>query len=346
MTDEKEQPLAVPAPDPAHSTDADQAALVTHAPPAGQEPSPASAPEPPAGGDKRWRAWVLVGVIAVVFVVFGVLIYNSFTVRLAASKQVDAAEAKLEKVDVVVVRVDKVVRSEITSDLAKEALDASGAVGPARSDLEQIVADVDEALPNLTNDEQKRYKLLRAAAVARIDMLKLAPVILAANVKASQALVAGQAGWNGTLNADKLSDQAVAEYNKLTKGTVTSSQKLNKQAADELAAARSSFVQAEAAFPEAPFEAYIAFVDARIALNKLSQQSDAAWLAGDVAKANSIIATYNTEDKKAVVLAKALPATPEQAIADAYKALADKPTDEYYAARDAATKADRALREF
>ncbi len=85
-------------------------------------------------------------------------------------------------------------------------------------------------------------------------------------------------------------------------------------------------------------------MDLRISLNRLSQQSDAAWLKGDVKKANEIIATYNTQDAAAIARAKSLPATPEKAIADAYEAAARVATDAYYKARDAATDADESLR--
>jgi hypothetical protein len=61
-------------------------------------------------------------------------------------------------------------------------------------------------------------------------------------------------------------------------------------------------------------------------------------------EANTAIAAYNDKDKRAVALAKTLPASPAKAVADAYEAEATAATDEYYAARERATEADGRVR--
>jgi len=176
-------------------------------------------------------------------------------------------------------------------------------------------------------------------------MMQQAPTILRLNQGAAEALTPAREGWDRVIAADKKSDQAVAEYNRLTTSGVRRSSTLNNQVATELASARVAFEQAERLFPEAHFEVYIAYVDARIALNALSRQSDAAWLKGDKAKANSITASYNAQDARAIQQARALPESPEKAIATAFETAGQKPMEAYYKARDAATDADKALRE-
>lgn len=310
------------------------------------EQAPAAQPSADARRTKR-NIWIIVAVVGVIaLVVFGLLGYQSFTKRLAAARQLDEATGLVEQGDVIVVQVDTVVREKVTPELAESAKGAQSRVPEAVTQLKRAVELIEAGYPDLTEDEQKRANLLKAAAAARLAMLDVAPELLGYNVKAAEALSVGRSAWDKVLEADKVSDQAVAAYNKLSKSGVGQSSKLNKRAAELLAASRSGFQEAEKAFPEAPFETYIAYVDTRVRLNKLSQQSDAAWLAGSLVKANSLISTYNVEDKKAVAQAKGLPASPEQAIADAYEKAVKESTDAYYAARDEATKADDELRDF
>ena len=185
--------------------------------------------------------------------------------------------------------------------------------------LGEAVVLIDAAAPDLTDDERERAELLRKSAETRREMLESAPQILEANAQAAAALPFATKAWASVLEADKLSDKAVASYNKLTKKGVTASRDYNREAAGVLAKANERFEAAEAAFSAAPFETYLDYVATRVALNKLSQRSDKAWLADDVTGANKLIAEYNRQDRKAVKQAEALPSTPEQAIADAYE---------------------------
>lgn len=303
-------------------------------------------PNPPRGHRRR-NTWITVAVVAVVaLVVFGLLGYQAFTKRLAAARQLDEATALVEQGDIIVVQVDGVIREKVTPELAESARGAQRQVPEAATQLERAVKLIETGYSDLTEDEQRRANLLKAAANARLAMLAVAPEVLEFNVKAAESLTSARDAWDKVLAADKLSDQAVAAYNKLTKASVGDSSKLNKGAAEQLMASRSGFAEAERAFPEVPFETYVAYIDTRIRLNKLSQQSDAAWLAGQLVKANSLISSYNAEDKKAVAQAALLPTSPEAAIATAYENAVKESTDAYYLARDKATKADDKLRNF
>lgn len=232
----------------------------------------------------------------------------------------------------------------MTTGLAQSALSAADRVPQAQWQLKDAMEIIEKVQENGGARDRERATLMAAAAQARLDMMEQAPVILRLNAQASEALPLVRDGWDFVLAAAATSDEAVAAYNKLTSSGVKKSRKLNKQAEKELASARAKFVEAEAAFPDVDFEAYIAYIDTRIELNKLSQQSDAAWLDKDTAKANEIIARYNALDATAVSQAQALPTSPELAIARAYEKAAQAPTNAYYNARDAATAADEALR--
>lgn len=302
----------------------------------------------PAGGRRGSRSallWVsaLAAVVVVGASIYG---YRLWDARSEATRLVSEATALIEEADVVVVAIDEVIRSEISTASAAAASEAASRVPVAVTSLRDAATLLDEATPKLRESERERVGALKLAAEARLDMLAQAPAILEATVKASTALPLADPAWQRALEADKLSKQAVAQYNKLTRAGVRASRDLNKKAAAELAAAREGFEAAEKAFPEAAFETYLAYLDARVELNRLSQQSDAAWLEGEFEKANRLIAQYNEKDKRAVALAKQLPASPSAAIAAAYEALAKAATEEYYAARDRATEADSKVRRF
>jgi hypothetical protein len=245
-----------------------------------------------------------------------------------------------------VVDVDAIVRAKVEPGLAEQAQSALADVEEADRLLEQAVVLVDRAHPDLNDDEREEADLLRASAVTRREMLRYAPSILEANEQAASALEPSETGWAALLAADKLSDQAVTAYNKLTKAGVGSSQKLNVQAAEKLSESGKRFTEAETAFPAAPFEDYSAYVATRVKLNALSQQSDKYWLAGDVAKANKVIGDYNRLDAQAVKQAAELPASTAAAVAAAYEKATDALLDRYYEARDRALAADKTLREY
>jgi hypothetical protein len=250
----------------------------------------------------------------------------------------------IEEADAVVVQVDAVVRSDVTTELAETADLAAGRVPEGQWQLKDALESIEGVKQKGNRRDRQRAQLMSEASNARLDMLEQAPAILRLNAQAAEALPLARTGWESVLAADRSSDEAVAAYNKLTKVGVKKSRRLNQKASEQLAQAREQFTQAEAVFPEAAFDIYIAYIDTRIRLNELSQQSDEAWLDDDTGQANAIIAQYNALDATGVTQAQALPKSPEQAIAEAYEAAAREATNAYYNARDAATAADEKLR--
>lgn len=297
---------------------------------------------------RRRQTGLVIGIVAggiLGLVVLG-LVGRSLIVRLDGAKQKDRATALIEQADVAVVAADTVIRAQVTPALAEQAVAARAGIGEADDALSDALALLAEANPKLNEDEQRQTALLRKTAEARQAMLAEAPTILEAYAAAGKAMPLATSGWDRLLSAATKSEQAVAAYNKLTREGALESQRVNKEVAGELANARADFIAADGAFKSAGFANYIAYVDARIALNALSQRSDEAWLKGDLGAANKLISEYNAEDKKAVALAKLLPSTPQQGIDAAYKAAAGAALERYYKARIAATNADKALRDF
>jgi hypothetical protein len=294
------------------------------------------------------RRAVIATVIGVVVVLGTAAVIGSGAIsrRFQGARDLDSATTLLERADGVVLDVDEVVRSEVSSAVATQASELEPRLASARSDLEECQRLIADAMDKVTEDEQRHARLLQASVAARLKMLDPAAVILDANVKAGSAIGPAQQGWTIMLAAEKLSDQSVVEYNKLTKASVTLSTRLAEQAEARFRDAETYFSQAATDFPEAGFDRYVKVIDSKVALLGISKQSNSAWLAGNIASANAAIARYNEQEKKVLALAKALPATPGKAVADAYEALAGTATTEYDAARDEATQADTALRTF
>lgn len=292
------------------------------------------------------RAWLVAGIIAgiVLLVVAGLYSYRTWTERSEATSRISEATTLIERADQVVVRVDEVVGAEISSQTAVLAAQVASEVPGASALLREAVETIDASASDADEIGRERALVLKEAALARLDMMSQAPAILDATRGASEALPLATGAWEQALEADRLGQRAVAAYNKLTRAGVRDSSRLNRLAATELTAGREGMGGAEKAFPAATFESYLAYLDLRIEMNKLSQQSDSLWLKDEFAKANAVISTYNEKDRKAVALAKTLPASPAKVVADAYEAAAKAATDEYYAARDRATEADGRVR--
>jgi hypothetical protein len=276
--------------------------------------------------------------------VAGFLAYRTLSAERVARTRLEAIVRAVEAADARVVVIDEAVRSQVTSDSVEQAEAALVSVEAAASQLKDSLGELDQLTEDLSASDLERAVLLRGAVDARLEMLAQAPAVLGASTKAARSLPLAESAWTRLLEAKRISDRAVASYNKLTRAGVEESRRLNRLAQKELLAAREGFAAAEKAFPEVAFEAYLAYVDSRVSLNEKSLESDAAWLGGRLAEANRIIESYNTLDAKAVAQAKALPASPAAAVAAAYEAIADAATDEYYAARERATEADAKLR--
>lgn len=302
-----------------------------------------AAPEAKKG---RGRTWIVVGVV-VALVVLGVIGWYGYqltTARSAAQDALTEATALIETADEVVLEIDEIVRAEVTAEVGQQAADAQPKVDPAAADLTAAITMLEDAKPDLRDEDIQQADALIASAEARLKMLDQATPILEANVAAGAAIDPAEQGWVLALDGEKLADQSVAEYNKLTKDSVSKSATLTAQSEAKFKEAKVEFDKAHTAFPEAGLDVYIAYIDQKLAALALSRKADAAFLAGDNAKANEYSNQYNAKDKQVIELAKKLPDSPSAAIADAYEKLAGEPTKLYFEARAEATAADDALR--
>lgn len=325
--------------------------------PAATEPvSPQAAAEAKAGRRMRRRersaeyrsartraiAMALVALaLLVACVPFG---WKAVSARLGATARLDEAYALAKAADPTVIEIDAVIGATIQTSTAEQASAAAAKLPAARDDLERVNALVDEAWPNLNDDERKQGKLLKEAATARLAMLAAGEPLLAANEQAALALGPMRTSWASLLEAQRLSALAAAQYNKLTKTSVRASDRYLSQVTTGLAGARKGFSEAATAFPALDVKAHLSYVAQREKLLALAKQSNAAFLKGDPAKANSVSSQYNALDKQAAAAAAKLPASPERAIAAAFEEITKADALAYAAARKRAEDADRKIK--
>ncbi len=300
-----------------------------------------SSPDPAL--PRRGRAALMV-LLAVAIGVAAVVGWRVIQERRAAVSELARATSELEKVDVVVADIDAAVSAPLRSGLETRAADAQSRVSEAVRGLSSVISAAERVSTRLDPERQERARLVGEAARARMEMLDAAPVVLAASIQALKAMPTAESAWARVVKADEISRRAVRSYNKHTRAGVRESKRLNTQAAGELSDARAGLVRAANLLPEAKLAPFVSYVDARIALNKLSQRSDAAWLDGRLADANAAIREYNDKDKRAVEQAKALRSTPVDAIGEAHREAVKEALADYNAARARATAADAKLR--
>jgi hypothetical protein len=259
----------------------------------------------------------------------------------SAQSRFDAAVGLLERAEKDLKTVDETIRAEITSDLATRAVEAIPFAAKVRADAIAAIDLIDRARPDLPAESLALADALKASAEARAEMMAEAPAILEADAKAARALAPADQAVAEIKAAEELTAKAVAEFNKHTAAGVRQSTALSNQAETRLREARSLLATATAAFPEADFTPFTAYVDAKIGLIAESRSIDSLWLAGKIEESNRRLEAYNRRDAEIVAMAKALPASIRDPIVAAYEAATKQATERYFAARERARAADQ-----
>ena len=291
------------------------------------------------------RTWLLLSLAGgVVMVLFLLGFWPVMRGRLDAAKQLDQAGTQLSQAAGTVSDIDRVVAEQLSSAPSASTPDVSPQVIVAKRELTRIDALIDDAMPHLTEDEQRRAKLVRQAADARLAMLASVPTLLKASAKSARALESANAGWQQTQLADKAEASANAQYAKQTAQSVRSSSDLYGRASGQLKSAGSLYSRAASAFPEAGYARYADQSNLRIAALKFATASTVSWLSGNQTLANVQHAQYASQNAKAAAVAKTLPSPPGRAGGDAFTKIAAVARQEYESARAKVIAADEALK--
>lgn len=288
-----------------------------------------------------WTTLVVLGALVAAGVL--ALSWGVIEGRLNAAKQLDRAVALLKGTDATVTAADEVIRADLGPEMAAKAADVATRVETARTQLAEANTLSVAGFDRLTDDEQEQALLLQQATQARLDMLGSAAAVLSATERAASAEGLASQAWIKTHVAEELALQSVADYDAATKADVRNAVVANREANAGFAAARDLISQAASTFPEAKLDAFVAYIDTRLALAALSTKAHDAWLAGSSVQANKLRASYIKENDVAAGALKQLPGSPTAAVTGAYKAMTDTPSSAYYKARQKAAEADEAL---
>lgn len=295
---------------------------------------------------KSGRVWKVLVVIVVVALVgaLGYLALRALDRPRAAKAQLANAAAMLSQAEPDVLAIDSAVRSEVTSALADAATEAYDTIDPTEATLTEALGVIADARADLADEDVALADALESAITSRMDMLDEAKIILATDKRAATVVGPAAEAWQLVADAEKLSDSAVAQYNKHTKAGVSQSTSLTVEAETKLTAGRSALGTVTADFAEADMSPFVAYIDGKLKLLASSKKIDATWLAGKVEDANKLLDAYNAEEKKVIALADKLPESPTAVVAAAYEALTSEAITRYFDARDAARTADAAIK--
>lgn len=280
----------------------------------------------------------------VVLVLFLAAFWPVMAGRLTAAKQLDQASAQLDQARGSMATVDKLVDLQLSADAGENVPDVGPEILVARRELKLSVSLLGQAMPHLTEDEQRRGNLIKISAEQRLVMLDRAPTILKVSVKAVRAKNLADAGWLRSQNASVFEARANAAYQKQTAIGVRSAQDLYSSAAGSLLLAKPLYSQAASAFPEADFGGYATYNKQRIVAVRTAENAAVAWLAGNRTKANTLRSAYSASSAKAAETFKTLPSAPGRTTGAAFARVAGGARDAYVSARSQADIADKMLK--
>mgnify|MGYP001078657181 CR=1 FL=1 len=336
--------IADGAPAPAPGLPVPPEAAATAPAPADTSTGAPEGPRASAGSARRGRArrvltWVLLLLAAVAVGVGGVAVARHLAGVRTAEARLDAAAALLDGAEDDLLIVDEAVQSEISSENATQAAEALLLAEGVKADALAAVAILDEIAPDIEEDVRPLAEALADSGTARAEMMTEAPVILEADRGAALAIGPADAALEEIKAAEASITKAVAEFNKHTADGVKASTANSNDAAARLESARSLLATATAAFPEADFSAFVTYIDAKLELITISKEIDSLWLAGKIEESNNKLDAYNDKDAAIVEIAKALPTSIRDPIADAYETLTVDARERYFAARERARAA-------
>lgn len=302
-------------------------------------------------GAKDGRTAMRTALVVLVVLVFAALIVLGFRwirenerVR-DARERVGSAARLLDAVEDELLVVDEAVQADITSESATQAVEAIGLASTVATRLAEAASMIEQAAPELEGVDADLAKALLGSARARSEMMEEAPPILDAKARAARAIPLADQALAEIQAAQKLLGQAAAEFNKHTKPGVRASSDASAKAQSRLETARSLLTSATAEFPECDYAAFQTYIDAKISLAEQARKIDQLWLAGKIEESNKLLAAYNKRDAEVVEMAKKLPPSVRDPIADAYQAATKEAMARYFEARERARKAGERIAE-
>jgi hypothetical protein len=250
-------------------------------------------------------AAAIVVVLAAAF--FGVRAFVSYRSRQARGA-VSAAVATAARAEKALAPTDALGKSAF-KDWAK--IDVKGGlaeIDAAQKEVAAAKSRLDSAVGGLSGSEKSLGEKTGQLLTLEMTALTDAGRVLEAAGQGQAALGPSKEGWAALRHAADLLDLAKSEFEKGTRTSVGDSGVVARQAGREAAAAKVAYEKATKAFPEGLFKPYLSYETQMSDRSDFTTRAAEAWLGGNVAKANSLIAQADSRAAAAKKLAPSMPA--------------------------------------
>lgn len=202
-----------------------------------------------------------------------------------------------------------------------------------------------EELDNAPTDKEAAEHALNAIS-ARESLLDSARKKLENDRVAKQAVDLMDQAWAWSLEANTLMSEAAKVVSTTTEDNVNTSTRYTTDARTKLVSARDNLDKVATLYPSADLAASRAYLTTCIEATDYALASNAAILVQDRQTAEDNNNKYNATDAAAVEMAKALPASFNQPVVDAYTATTAKLDEDYNRIRNDVGTSDSYLRTY
>lgn len=257
------------------------------------------------------------------------------------------AVSLMQGTDEVVVGLDAAVNSQVTADRLADLQTLLDQVPDTEDRLQQVIDMTDRIEPAMKqHNNGDIVAQLRTSAQARLTMLEAGSQLIDYDIKAMRASESFAEAWTLILDADTRSRAAGAFVAYATTNNVNQALNLNAQALTDLSSAKEKLGDVSDAFSEVDLTSLEGYVDAKTTALGYAAAADRAYLSGDTSTSAAQIALYDTADQQAVGYAAKLPSDPAQIILGAYDKATAPLRKTYVEARQQASDADAAVRNY
>lgn len=302
--------------------------------------------EPQDDGRERiiWLSMVGLGIIVAAIVL--ALGWGAIGGRLAGARRIDEATKTLKETSVTLQDLDATLRSDIDTDTTTRAKQEIEKVTSELDRVNAIPGLVNEHAEKLTDDERRQAALVAAAAQAQSATFTEGIALLRQLEPIWSVREVLDPAWAATLAIDKRANESVNLYATHTRANVRRAEQMNTKAMNAYRTTRDWFRGAAAKLPDVNLSGYIDYITERMKALDTAQRANRAWLAGDSATAEQLMATYREKDAKLALQLQIFPAAPSVWIDQSFKQQLELPSSAYYKAREKAVQGEQQLRIF
>lgn len=220
-------------------------------------------------------------------------------------------------------------------------------IAPARTELEGMVASIEDIEPSLTDnrDEEAAAQAI-IAAQSRLNMLDAGVKIIDEALMATESYEAAEDGWTRVIDGDAAVREATDLAKDMTKDNVQASMAKTQESIVAFGEAEALFDHAVSAYPGLDLQSVEEYLAKRQEAQAVALELDQAYLDRDKTALKKKSSQYNTLEDEAASLAQTLGERPENIVVQKYRSAVADEKEAYDAERLKAGNADTFLRDY